>query len=45
MIFYFFYKGLENFLHTLCNKKKKKKKKEKKVKLSHNIQVPKWTGN
>lgn len=26
MIFYFFYKGLENFLHTLCKKKKEKKK-------------------
>lgn len=34
MIFYFFYKGLENFLHTLCKKKKKKKRN---TKLSYHI--------
>lgn len=33
MIFYFFYKGLENFLHTLCNKKKNKRN----TKLSYHI--------
>lgn len=43
MIFYFFYKGLENFLHTLY--KKKKKKRNTKLSTSHNIQVSKSTGN